>query len=157
MSKKKTININKKMFQIIISSIFIGVVIVFTTNLFSKNWFYKVDRTDNGYVAWSNYLRNSDEVAFVKIPYETPIIAYEFNSIFGSQIEKYGKTGFIWRDFDSDGWSRGHFDRGKFSSPIQTFSYQVLLTLKDWKYILMFSLVIIFTRLFFGRYNFRFK
>ena len=152
MTEKKTININKKIIQIIISSVFIGYILVLIPNLFSKNWFYKIDRDSYTYkVLKEDFLGNLKEIK------KTPVIAYEFNSIFGSQIKKYGKTGFIWRDFDFDGWSRGDFDRGKFSNPIQTFFYQLILTCKDWKYILIFSLVIISTRLFFRKYNFRFK
>ena len=158
MTEKKTIELNKDIFKIVLTSIIIGILIVFVANLFSKSWYYKPDRTDIRYELWSK--NSGTEGSYKQYEYakEVDIADFEFNSTFGSIIRKpLGKSEFKWKDFKNDGWSKGSFTRGKFQNPMLTLKYQIFLTFKDWIYILVFSIVIMGLRLFFRKFNLKLK
>ncbi len=159
MTKKTTITINSKVLQIIISSIIIGFLLTLIPNFFSKEWYYATEEGDYGY-EWEQ-LSIDEQLKYFK---KLKVTEYQFTSIFGSQIIKCGETGFIDKDFSATGgsysfysrcdWKPHLWGRGKFSNPIKTLIFQIRLTLKDWKYVLLFGFGIMFIRLFFWKFKF---
>lgn len=155
--EKQNLNINTKVFFIILTSVLFGITIVFLFNLFSDEWYFKKDKYNTYFKLWENNGNYNHEM-LEKAKQNTPMTVYQLNSFFGNTIEKRGNTGYVWGDYEWIGtWVKGDLEKGKFIDPSLNIYFTILLTFKDWIYILAFSMLFMIPRLFLAKYRVKFN